>query len=489
MIADQRESKSALFRGARATRIYLILLSWRNCMATYIPEPFKIKSVEPLPLLSREQREEKLRQAGYNLFLLDAHDVTIDLLTDSGTNAMSQMQWAGLLLGDESYAGSENFLHLRETVKQIFGFDYFVPTHQGRGAEQVLFNVLVQPGQLVPSNTHFDTTRANVEARCAEARDLVIAEGLDPTSSYPFKGNLHLHNLERLIEEVGPQKIPLVLLTITNNAVGGQPVSMHNIRAAKKLVARHGIPLYLDAARWAENCFFIQQREEDYRAKSILDIAREVFSYADGFLMSAKKDGLVNIGGLLATRDAEVFKQIKDRLILTEGFPTYGGLARRDLEAMAIGLAESLEWGYLNYRIGQVRYLGERLMERGVPIVQPPGGHAVFLDAKRFLPQIPQEQFPAQALVAQLYLEGGIRSVEIGSVMFGKRDPWTGEICCPDLELVRLAIPRRVYTRSHLDYVADVIISVYQQRDQLHGMKLVYEAPTLRHFTARFEWV
>ncbi len=458
-------------------------------MPTYIPEPFKIKSVEPLPILSREQRAEKLQAAGYNIFLLDAHDVTIDLLTDSGTSAMSQAQWAGIMLGDESYAGSENFIHLRETVKQIFGFDNFVPTHQGRGAEQVLFNVLVQPGQIVPSNTHFDTTRANVEARCAEARDLVVAEGLDPTSNYPFKGNLHLHNLERLIEEVGPKRIPLVMLTITNNAVGGQPVSLHNIHAAKKLVSRYNIPLYLDAARWAENCFFIQQREEGYKNKSILDIAREVFSYADGFTMSAKKDGLVNIGGLLATRDEDTFKKIKDRLILTEGFPTYGGLARRDLEAMAIGLTESLSWGHLNYRIGQVRYLGERLTERGVPIVQPTGGHAVFLDAKRFLPHIPQVQFPAQALSAQLYLEGGIRSVEIGSVMFGTRDPATGEICCPDLELVRLAIPRRVYTRSHLDYVADVIISVYQQRERIHGMKMVYEAPTLRHFTARFEWL
>ncbi len=458
-------------------------------MAVYIPEPFKIKSVEPLPLLTREQRVEKLKEAGQNIFLLNAHDVTIDLLTDSGTSAMSSEQWAGLMLGDESYAGSENFLHLRETVKQIFGFDDFVPTHQGRGAEQVLFNVLVQPGQIIPSNTHFDTTRANVEARCAEARDLVIPEGLDPTNPHPFKGNLHLHNLERLLTEVVDKRVPLVMLTITNNAVGGQPVSLHNVRAAKKLVSRYGIPLFLDAARWAENCFFVQQREEGYQNKSILDIARETFSYADGFTMSAKKDGLVNIGGLLAARDPEVMRRLKDRLILTEGFPTYGGLARRDLEAMAIGLTESLNPAYLNYRIGQVRYLAERLTERGVPIVQPPGGHAVFLDAKRFAPHIPQAQFPAQAITAQLYVEGGIRSVEIGSVMFAKRDPATGEPIYPDLELVRLAIPRRVYTRSHLDYVADIIISVYQQRQQLRGLKMVYEAPALRHFTARFEWL
>lgn len=458
-------------------------------MPTYIPEPFKIKSVEPLSVLTRDERAEKIAKAGFNIFLLNASDVTIDLLTDSGTSAMSQEQWAGIMLGDESYAGSENFAHLRETVKQIFGFEQFVPTHQGRGAEQVLFNVMVKPGQIVPNNTHFDTTRANIEAIAAEARDLVIPEGLDTTSTHPFKGSLHLHNLERLITEIGADRIPLAMITITNNAVGGQPVSMHNIRAAKKILAQHGIPLYLDAARFAENCYFIQQREEGYRSKPILEIAREVFSYADGFTLSAKKDGLVNIGGLLATRDPEVFKRIQSRLILTEGFPTYGGLARRDLEAMAIGLTESLSQGYLTYRIGQIRYLAERLAERGVPIVQPPGGHGVFLDAKRFVPHLPQSQFPAQAIVATLYLEGGIRCVEIGSVMFAKRDQATGETSYPILELVRLAIPRRVYTRSHLDYVADVIISVYQQRSEIKGLKIVEEAPALRHFTARFEWV
>jgi tyrosine phenol-lyase len=458
-------------------------------MPTYIPEPFKIKSVEPLAMLTREQRSEKIAKAGYNIFLLDAHDVTIDLLTDLGTSAMSQEQWAGIMLGDESYAGSENFAHLRDVVKQIFGFDLFVPAHQGRGAEQVLFNVMVKPGQIVPNNTHFDTTRANVEALGAEARDLVIAEGLDPSNTHPFKGNLHLHHLERLITEVGVDKIPLAMITITNNAVGGQPVSMHNIHAAKKMLSQHGIPLYLDAARFAENCYFIQQREEGFQNKSILEITREVFSHADGFTMSAKKDGLVNIGGLLATRDPEVFKRIQDRLILTEGFPTYGGNARRDLEAMAIGLAEALNPAYLTYRVGQVRYLAERLSERGVPVVQPPGGHGVFLDAKRFVSHIPQSQFPAQALVASLYQEGGIRCVEIGSVMFARRDRLTGEIAYPELELVRLAIPRRVYTRSHLDYVADVIISLHQQRSQIRGLKIVEEAPTLRHFTARFEWV
>lgn len=458
-------------------------------MSIYIPEPFKIKSVEPLSVLTREERADKLSKAGNNIFLLDARDVTIDLLTDSGTGAMSQEQWAGMMLGDESYAGSENFAHLRETVKHIFGFERFVPTHQGRGAEQVLFNVMVKKGQIVPNNTHFDTTRANVEAVGAEAHDLVIPEGLDPGSPHPFKGNFHLHHLERLITEVGAERIPLAMITITNNAVGGQPVSLHNIRAAKKVLSQHGIPFYLDAARFAENAYFIQQREEGCRNKSILEITREVFSYADGFTMSAKKDGLVNIGGILATRDAEVFKRIQDRLILTEGFPTYGGLARRDLEAMAIGLAEAMNPAYLAYRVGQVRYLSDRIAERGVPVVQPPGGHGVFIDAKRFLPNHPQSHFPAQAIVAELYLEGGIRCVEIGSVMFAKRDPLTGEVSYPQLELVRLAIPRRVYTRSHLDYVADVIISVYQRRDKIRGLKIVDEAPTLRHFTARFEWV
>lgn len=458
-------------------------------MPIYIPEPFKIKTVESLSMLTREERADKLAKAGYNIFLLDARDVTIDLLTDSGTSAMSQEQWAGLMLGDESYAGSENFAHLRETVKQIFGFEHFVPTHQGRGAEQVLFNVMVKPAQIVPNNTHFDTTRANVEALSAEARDLVVPEGLDTTSTFPFKGNMHLHNLERLITDAGADRIPLAMITITNNAVGGQPVSMHNIRAAKKILAQHGIPLYLDAARFAENCYFIQQREEGYKSKALIEIVREVFTLADGFTLSAKKDGLVNIGGLLATRDPEVFKKIQSRLILTEGFPTYGGLARRDLEAMSIGLAESLSPAYLTYRVGQVRYLAERLSERGVPVVQPPGGHGVFLDAKRFLPNIPQSQFPAQAIVASLYLEGGIRCVEIGSVMFAKRDESTGQVTFPQLELVRLAIPRRVYTRSHLDYVADVIISVYQNRDQIRGLKIVEEAPALRHFTARFDWI
>lgn len=456
-------------------------------MAMYQPEPFKIKSVEPLPLLTKEARAKKLADAGYNVFSLEARDVTIDLLTDSGTSAMSESQWAGIMLGDESYAGSDNYLELREVVRRLFGFEHFVPVHQGRGAEQVLFHVLVQPGQTVVSNTHFDTTRANVEAREAEALDLVIPEGLDPTSRHPFKGNLHLHNLERLIGEVGADRIPLAIMTVTNNAVGGQPVSMHNLRAAKKLLGRHGIPLYLDAARFAENAFFIREREEGYKPKPIPEIVREMFSYADGFMMSAKKDGLVNIGGLLATRDPDVFERIRNRLILTEGFPTYGGLARRDLAAMAVGLQEVLDPNYLAYRVGQVSYLAELLSESGVPIVEPPGGHAVFLDAKRFLPHVRQSEFPGQAIVAQLYVEGGIRCCEIGSVMFARKDPVSGVLSYPVLDLVRLAIPRRVYTQAHLDYVAAMVTRVYRNRDNLRGMKITYEPPALRHFSARFE--
>lgn len=456
-------------------------------MAQYIPEPFKIKTVEPIRMTTREARAKFMAEAGYNIFLLHAEQVTIDLLTDSGTGAMSDHQWAGIMEGDESYAGSKNFFRLKRVVKDIFGFDQFVPTHQGRGAEQVLFSILVRPGQIVPNNTHFDTTRANVEARGGVALDLVTPEGLDPQSQHLFKGNMNVVNLQKLIEQVGAEKIPLAIMTITNNAVGGQPVSMANIRETKALLARYHIPFFFDAARYAENCYFIQQREEGCRTKPIREIARQLFTYADGFLMSAKKDGLVNIGGLLAARDPTLFDQIQNRLILTEGFVTYGGLARRDLEALSRGLEEALDENYLAYRIGQVRYLAERLRENNVPIVEPPGGHAVFIDAKRFLPHIPQAQFPAQALTIALYLEGGIRAVEIGGVMFARRDEKTAETIYPELELVRLAIPRRVYTQAHLDYVADVISELYRRREQIRGVRLVYEAPLLRHFTARFE--
>ena len=457
-------------------------------MAQYVFEPFKIKAVEAIHLTTREQREAFMRDAGYNVFSLPSRAVMIDFLTDSGTSAMSDHQWAGMMEGDESYSGSLNYFNLKHVVKDIFGFDQFVPTHQGRGAEQVLFSVVAGPGKVIPNNTHFDTTRANVEARGSEALDLVIPEGLDPTSRHPFKGNMNVPALEKTIERVGAANIPLAMMTITNNAVGGQPVSMANIRDTKALLAQYKIPFFIDACRYAENCYLIQQREQGYRNKSIKEIARELFSYADGFTMSAKKDGLVNIGGLLAARDPALFEQIQNRLILTEGFTSYGGLARRDLEAMARGLEEALDQDYLAYRVGQMNYLAARLLENGVPIVEPPGGHAVFLDAKRFLPHIPLGQYPGEALSIALYLAGGIRASEIGSVMFAHKNADGSEAFAP-LELVRLAIPRRVYTQSHLDYVAQVISDLYRQRDAVRGVRITYQSPRLRHFTARFELV
>ncbi len=457
-------------------------------MARYIVEPFKIKAVEAIHLTTREQREAFMRDAGYNVFSLPSRAVMIDLLTDSGTSAMSDHQWAGIMEGDESYSGSVNYFNLKCVVKDIFGFEQFVPTHQGRGAEQVLFAVVAGPGKIVPNNTHFDTTRANVEARGSEALDLLIPEGLEPTTRHPFKGNMNVPALEKLIERVGAANIPLAMMTITNNAVGGQPVSMANIRETKALLARYQIPFFIDACRYAENCYLIQQREEGYKDKSVKEIARELFSYADGFTMSAKKDGLVNIGGLLAARDPALFEQIQNRLILTEGFTSYGGLARRDLEAMARGLEEALDQDYLAYRVGQMNYLAERLLENGVPIVEPPGGHAVFLDAKRFLPHIPLGQYPGEALSIALYRAGGIRASEIGSVMFAHKNEDGSEAFAP-LELVRLAIPRRVYTQSHLDYVAQVISDLYRERDAVRGVRFTYQSPRLRHFTARFELV
>ncbi|HEX7588365.1 MAG TPA: tryptophanase [Anaerolineae bacterium] len=457
-------------------------------MTEYTFEPFKIKAVEAIHVTTREQRETFMREAGYNVFSLPSRAVMLDFLTDSGTSAMSDHQWAGMMEGDESYSGSVNYFNLQRVVKDIFGFDQFVPTHQGRGAEQVLFAVVAGPGKVIPNNTHFDTTRANVEARGSEALDLLIPEGLDPTNHHPFKGNLNVNALEKTIERVGAANIPLVMITVTNNAVGGQPVSMANIRETKALLVRYNIPLFIDACRYAENCYFIQQREEGYRNKSVKEIARELFSYADGFTMSAKKDGLVNIGGLLAARDPALFEQLQGRLILTEGFTSYGGLARRDLEAMARGLEEAVDEKYLAYRIGQMNYLGGRLLENGVPIVEPPGGHAVFLDAKRFLPHIPLGQYPGEALAIALYLAGGIRASEIGSVMFAHKDA-AGEESYAPLELVRLAIPRRVYTQSHLDYAVQVISELYSKRDAVRGVRFTYQSPRLRHFTARFELV
>jgi len=450
-------------------------------------EPFKIKVVESIQKTSFEERDELIREAGYNVFTIPAEKIYIDLLTDSGTTAMSDNQWAGLMLGDEAYAGSRNYYHLEETVRDIFGFKHIIPTHQGRMAENLLFNVMLKPGDIVPNNIHFDTTRANIEYNEGIALDLVIDEGLDPNSDLPFKGNIDLKKLEGVIEQHGPAKIPLVMITITNNSGGGQPVSMQNIRATKALLSRYNIPLFFDACRFAENCYFIKERECGYRNKSLKEIAQELFSYGDGCTMSAKKDGLVNIGGFLAMNDASIAEKATNLLIIVEGFPTYGGLAGRDLEAMSRGLQEVLNEEYLYYRISQVRYLGQLLEEGRIPILRPIGGHAVYLNAKAFLPHIPQAQFPAQALVVELYRQAGIRAVEIGSLMFGHKNSETGEDVYPELELVRLAIPRRVYTTMHMNYVAESLIEIYNKRDQIKGLKLVYQAPLLRHFTARME--
>jgi len=443
-----------------------------------IIEPFRIKSVEPIHWTTREQREELLRAAHYNLFLLPADDVLIDLLTDSGTGAMSTQQWAAIMEGDESYAGSRSFDRFRDSVQDIFGYRHVIPTHQGRAAERILFNVMCKKGDVIPNNTHFDTTRANIEFVGAEAVDLPCPEARDPQHRAPFKGNMDVDALESLIAKVGRERIPLVMLTITNNSGGGQPVSMANARAVSAICRRHGIPLYFDACRFAENAYFIKLREEGYAFKIPKQIAQEMFALGDGCTMSAKKDGMANIGGFLCTNDDLLARQEQDLLILTEGYPTYGGLAGRDLEAVAVGVQESLHVDYLRYRIASTAYLGNHISEHGVPIVQPPGGHAIYLDAKAFLPHIPVEQFPGVALATELYLEGGIRSVEIGSLMFAK---------AAKMELVRLAIPRRVYTQSHIDYVVEIILKVFARRDEIRGLNLTYEAPFLRHFTAHLE--
>ncbi|MBI2677273.1 MAG: tryptophanase [Candidatus Koribacter versatilis] len=447
-------------------------------MSRTIIEPFRIKSVEPIRWTTRAQREELLRAAHHNLFLLPAADVLIDLLTDSGTGAMSTHQWAAMMEGDESYAGSRSFDRFRESVQDIMGYRHVIPAHQGRAAERILFSVMCKRGDVVPNNTHFDTTRANVEYRHATALDLVIEEGKHPESRHPFKGNMDVAALERVIAEVGRERIPLVMLTVTNNSGGGQPVSMENARAVSAVCRKHRIPLYFDACRFAENAYFIKLREPGYAGKTPKQIAQEMFALGDGCTMSAKKDGMANIGGFLCTNDDLLAQQEKDLLILTEGYPTYGGLAGRDLEAIAVGLQEALEEDYLRYRIASTGYLGSHIAERGVPIVHPPGGHAIYLDARAFLPHVPVEQFPGVALACELYLEGGIRSVEIGSLMFGKD---------AKMDLVRLAIPRRVYTQSHIDYVIEVILDVFARREQITGMRLTHEAPFLRHFTAHLE--
>lgn len=451
----------------------------------YMAEPYKIKMVEPISVTTREQREIAIKKAGYNTFLLDSDDVYIDLLTDSGTNAMSENQWAGLMLGDEAYAGSKNFKHLQQAVQELYGFKYVIPTHQGRGAENILSQIMIKPGDYVPGNMYFTTTRAHQELNGAAFRDVIIDEAHDPELNIAFKGNIDLNKLEKLIDEVGAEKIPYICLAVTVNLAGGQPVSMANMKAVYELAQKHGIKVMMDATRCVENACFIKHREAGYANKTILDIVKEMFSYADGCTMSGKKDGIVNIGGFLALNDDDLYQKAANLVVVYEGMPSYGGMSGRDMEALARGMYESMDYNYIAHRLAQVEYLGDKLDQAGIPIVKPVGGHAVFLDARRFYPHIPQEQFPAQMLAAQLYIESGVRSMERGIVSAGRdRD---GNHHYPKLELVRLTIPRRVYTYSHLDVVAEAVIELYKKRDQVKGLRFVYEPPVLRFFTARFE--
>jgi tryptophanase len=453
---------------------------WRT-----IIEPFRIHSVEPFRMTTRAERDERLDEAGLNLFALHADDVVIDLLTDSGTGAMSSEQWAGLQRGDESYAGSPSFYRFKDAVQELFPFRHVIPTHQGRAAEKILFTVLGGPGRVVPNNTHFDTTRANVEFTGAAAVDLPIAEGRVPASRHPFKGNIDLDALDALLAAQGGDGVPVVFVTVTNNSGGGQPVSLENLRGARAVCDRHGVPLFLDACRFAENAWFIHEREPGYATVAIPDIVREMASLADGMTMSAKKDGLANIGGWLAMHDDDLAEQCRTLLILTEGFPTYGGLAGRDLEAIAQGLREVVDEDYLRYRVRSTAYLGDALDRAGIPVVLPIGGHAVYIDARALLPQVPPLQYPGQALAVELYRSGAIRGCEIGTVMFGRKPD--GSEAPAAMDLVRLAIPRRTYTQSHIDYVVEVATSVAGHASELSGLRIVHEPPTLRHFTARFE--
>ena len=451
-----------------------------------MPEPFRIKVVEEIKLLPKKEREKKIKEAGYNLFNLKAEDVFIDLLTDSGTSAMSDVQWAKMLTTRQAYAGSDSYYFLEEVIKEIFGFKYFLPTHQGRAAEHLLFSNAIKRGQIVINNSHFDTTKANVKLVGGIPINCPVKEAYDTEKDVPFKGNMDVERLESIIKKKR-KRVGMIMMTITNNSVGGQPVSLENIRETSKIARKYKIPFFIDACRFAENAYFIKKREKENEKRSIIEIAREIFSLADGCTFSAKKDALVNIGGFVATNNKELFEKMREMLVVIEGFPTYGGLACRELSAMAQGLKEATREEYLEYRISQVKYLWEKLFEAKIPTLNPPGGHAVFIDGKRFFPHIPQENFPSQTLAVELYIEGGIRGVEIGTSCFGEIDKKTGKLILPKLDLLRLAIPRRVYTNSHLDYVAQILIQIYQKREKIKGLKRVYAPGILSHFLAKFE--
>ncbi|QIH63990.1 tyrosine phenol-lyase [Enterobacteriaceae bacterium A-F18] len=454
----------------------------------YPAEPFRIKSVETVSMIPRDERLKKMEEAGLNTFLLNSKDVYIDLLTDSGTNAMSDKQWAGMMMGDEAYAGSVNFYHLEATVRELFGFKHIVPTHQGRGAENLLSQLAIKPGQYVAGNMYFTTTRYHQKKNGASFVDIVRDEAHDATLNVPFKGNIDLNKLQKLIDEKGAKNIAYICLAVTVNLAGGQPVSMENMRAVRELTSAHGIKVYYDATRCVENAYYIKEQEKGFENKSIKEIVHEMFSYADGCTMSGKKDCLVNIGGFLCMNDDDLFSQARELVVIYEGMPSYGGLAGRDMEAMAIGLREAMQFEYIEHRIKQVRYLGDKLKAAGVPIVEPVGGHAVFLDARRFCPHLSQEQFPAQSLAASIYVETGVRSMERGIISAG-RNKETGEHHKPKLETVRLTIPRRVYTYAHMDVVADGIIQLYKHKEDIRGLRFTYEPKQLRFFTARFEYI
>ena len=453
-------------------------------------EPFRIKVVEPIKKTTRAEREAFIHEADFNVFKLRAEDVYIDMLTDSGTSAMSSAQWAGVMVGDESYAGSKSFFNLRKSVQDIMGFPFVQPTHQGRAADFIMSQLYAKNGGYILGNLHFDSFKGHAEIAGSLPVDMIIEEGRTANSNpHPFKGNMDIKKLEHFIAEHGASQIPLIIITVTSNGNGGQPVSMENIRKVSAIAKAHGIPLMIDAARFAENCYFIKKRELGYKDKTIHEISLELFSYADGCVMSSKKDGLVNIGGFICTRHEELFPTINQLAIINEGFVTYGGMSGRDLEALAIGMYEGIQEDYLEYRIDQVAYLGEQLSKRGVPIILPTGGHGVYVDAQKFYPHIPQSEFPGQAMVIELYKTAGVRGVELGSCAFSKKDPKTGKVIFPDLELVRLTVSRRVYTNRHMDVVVNALADVYERRDQMKGLKLTYEGPiiSLRHFTAKFE--